>query len=103
MKSFTWKSLSTAQRAAALQRPAQKAQKRTTVIVAGVLALVRRGGDRALRQLTAKFDGAKLKSLRVSAAEFAAAEKALSPTDRTALKKAYANIRKFHLAQQSKP
>lgn len=103
MKSFTWKSLSAAQRAAALQRPAQKAQKRTTVIVAGVLALVRRGGDRALRQLTAKFDGAKLKSLRVSTAEFAAAEKALSPTDRAALKKAYANIRKFHLAQQAKP
>ena len=102
MKSLTWKSLSAAQRAAALQRPAQKAQKRTTVIVAGILSLVRRGGDRALRRLTAKLDGAKLKSLRVSPAEFAAAEKALSPTDRAALKTAYANIRKFHLAQQTK-
>jgi histidinol dehydrogenase len=102
MQSLTWKSLSAAQRAAALQRPAQKAQKRTAVIVAGILSLVRRGGDRALRRLTAQLDGAKLKSLRVSAAEFAAAEKALSAADRAALKAAYANIRKFHLAQRTK-
>jgi len=103
MNLLTWKSLSASGRAAALQRPAQKAQKRTGVIVAGILSLVRRGGDRALRQLTAKLDGAKLQSLRVSAAEFAAAEKALSATDRAALKAAYANIRKFHLAQRTPP
>ncbi|HRG56587.1 MAG TPA: histidinol dehydrogenase, partial [Lacunisphaera sp.] len=78
MKPLTWKNLSAPARRAALQRPAQKAQKRTAVIVAGILALVRRQGDRALRQLTARLDGAKLSSLRVSPAEFAAAEKALA-------------------------
>jgi histidinol dehydrogenase len=103
MKPLVWKSLSAAQQAAALQRPAQKAQKRTAVAVAGIIALVRKGGDRALKQITARFDGAKLTSLRVSAAEFAAAQKALSAADRTALKTAYANLRKFHLAQQAKP
>lgn len=103
MKSLAWKSLSAADRTAALQRPAQKAQKRTAVAVAGIIALVRKGGDRALKQITARFDGAKLTSLRVSAAEFAAAQKALSAADRTALKTAYANLRKFHLAQQAKP
>jgi len=56
MKPLVWKSLSTSARRAALQRPAQKAQKRTAVIVAGILALVRRGGDQALRRITAKFD-----------------------------------------------
>ena len=91
------------QRAAALQRPAQKAQPRTAAIVAGIVRLVRRRGDAALRQLTGKFDGARLSSLRVSAAEFAAAEKALAPGDRAALRRAYANIRKFHLAQCPKP
>ncbi|MBL9217990.1 MAG: histidinol dehydrogenase [Opitutaceae bacterium] len=103
MKPLVWKNLSAPARAAALQRPAQKAQKRTAVIVAGILALVRRQGDRALRQLTARLDGAKLSSLRVSPAEFAAAEKAFSPADRAALRRAYANIRKFHLAQRPKP
>ncbi len=103
MKPLTWKNLSAPARRAALQRPAQKAQKRTAVIVAGILALVRRQGDRALRQLTARLDGAKLSSLRVSPAEFAAAEKALAPADRAALRRAYQNIRKFHLAQRPKP
>jgi histidinol dehydrogenase len=103
MKAIFWNSLSASARRAALQRPAQKARKRTAVIVAGILRLVQRKGDRALRQLTAKLDGVKLKSLRVSAAEFAAAERALSPADRAALRRAYANIRKFHLAQRPQP
>ena len=103
MKALFWKQLSAAKQAAALQRPAQKARKRTAIVVAGILSLVRRKGDAALRQLAAKFDGAKLSSLRVSQAEFAAAEKALAPADRAALRRAYANIRKFHLAQRAKP
>src|SRR6187549_1856810 len=101
MEPLAWKSLSSTERTAALQRPAQSAQKRTAVVVAGILALVRKGGDRALRQITAKFDRVKLASLRVSPAEFAAAEKALSRADRAALKTAYANLRKFHLAQRT--
>lgn len=100
MKPLLWKNLSASARSAALQRPAQKAQKRTAVIVAGIVSLVRRGGDQALRRLTAKLDGAKLQSLRVSAAEFAAAEKALSSADQVALRVAYRNLRKFHLAQR---
>lgn len=103
MKPLVWKKLSASARRAALQRPAQKARKRTAVIVAGILARVRRQGDAALRRFAAKFDGAKLTSLRVSAAEFAAAEKSLKPADRAALRRAYANIRKFHLAQRAKP
>lgn len=103
MKPLIWNSLSASARAAALQRPAQSAQKRTAVAVAGILALVRKGGDRALRQITVKFDRVKLASLRVSPAEFAAAEKALSRADRAALKTAYTNLRKFHLAQRTAP
>jgi len=103
MKPLVWQSLSASARRAALQRPAQKAQKRTAVIVAGILALVRRGGDQALRRITAKFDGVKLSSLRVGAAEFAAANKALKPADKAALRTAYRNLRKFHLAQRPAP
>src|SRR5690606_15849350 len=103
MKPLIWKSLSAAARTAALQRPAQTAQPRTAAIVTDILAQVRRGGDAALRTLTAKLDGVKLASLRVSDAEFAAAEKALRPADKAALRRAYRNLRAFHLAQCPKP
>jgi histidinol dehydrogenase len=49
--------------------------------------------------MTAKFDGVKLASLRVSEAEFAAAAQALEPADQAALRTAYRNLRRFHLAQ----
>ena len=100
MQLLVWKKLSASARTAALQRPAQAAQHRTAAVVAGIVAVVRRGGDRALRRITAKFDGVKLSPLRVNAAEFAAAEKALRPADRAALQTAYRNLRRFHLAQR---
>jgi len=100
MKPLIWKNLSASARTAALQRPAQSAKLRTSAIVAGILAVVRRGGDRALRRFTAKLDGVKLTSLRVSEAEFAAAEKSLKAADKAALRTAYRNLRRFHLAQR---
>lgn len=103
MKPLVWKSLSAAARRAALERPAQQAQARTAAIVGRIIAEVCRGGDAALRRLTAKLDGARLSSLRVSAAEFAAAEEALTPADRAALRRAYRNLRAFHLAQHARP
>ncbi len=103
MKPLVWKNLSAAARQAALARPAQSAQKRTAALVAGILAIVRRGGDEKLRRLTAKFDGARLTSLRVSAAEFAAAEKILRPADKAALRTAWRNLRRFHAAQRAVP
>ncbi len=103
MTPLVWKKLSPAQRRAALQRPAQAARPQIAAAVSRLVAEVRRHGDRALRRLTAKFDGAKLASLRVSAAEFAAAEKQLTAADRTALRTAYRNLRRFHAAQAAKP
>lgn len=103
VKPLVWKTLSPARRAAALQRPAQAARPQITAAVAGIVDEVRRNGDAALRRLTQKFDGAKLDSLRVSDAEFAAAEKSLSAADRRALRVAYRNLRRFHAAQKAAP
>jgi histidinol dehydrogenase len=100
MQSLTWKNLSAARRAAALRRPAQSAQPAIAAAVKMILAVVRRGGDRALRQLTKRFDRVDLRSLRVSAAEFATAEKSLSRADLAALRTAHRNIRTFHAAQR---
>ena len=103
MQTLVWKSLSAAARRAALARPALSARPRVTAAVGAVIAAVRREGDVALRRLTAKFDGVRLRSLRVTAAEFAAAEKSLSAADRAALRTACRNLRRFHLAQQTAP
>lgn len=103
MTPLVWKKLSPAQRRAALQRPAQAARPQIAAAVSRIVAEVRRGGDQALRRLTAKFDGVQLASLRVSEAEFAAAERALSAADRAALRTAYRNLRRFHAAQTAKP
>jgi len=100
---LTWKSLSARQRLAALQRPAQASREQLSTTVAEIVATVRREGDDALRIYAAKFDGADLRSLKVSPAEFAAADKSLSAADKSALKTAYRNLRRFHLAQRPVP
>lgn len=103
MTPLVWKTLSPARRAAALQRPAQTARPQIADAVSRIVAEVRRNGDAALRRFTAKFDGVRLASLRVTEAEFAAAAAALSAADRAALRTACRNLRRFHAAQCPRP
>lgn len=101
MKPLLWKKLSARARTDALRRPAQTAQPQIAATVTALIADVRTHGDAALKRLTEKFDGVKLRSLRVTAAEFAAAEKLLSKADHAALRTAYLNIHTFHAAQRA--
>lgn len=100
MKTLLWKNLSARQRTAALARPAQSARSQIAAAVTRNITDVRRNGDAALHRLTAKFDGVRVTSLRVTEAEFAAAERSLSRADRAALRNAYRNLRRFHAAQR---
>lgn len=102
MTPLVWKKLSGPRQAAVLRRPAQSAQPAVAAAVRTIVAAVRRDGDAALRRFTEKFDRVTLRSLRVTGAEFAAAEKSLSRPDLAALRTAYRNIRAFHAAQQPK-
>ncbi len=68
-------------------------------IVTGIIQNVRERGDAALYEYCEKFDGAKLTSLLVSAEEIEEAVKAVEPEFLEILKKAAANIRKFHERQ----
>jgi histidinol dehydrogenase len=99
MQTFVWKNLSSRQRTAALARPSPSAQPRRAVLVAKIIAAVRRDGDDALRRFTEKFDGVRLRALRVSEAEFTAAARALGRADQNALRVAYRNLLRFHRAQ----
>ena len=69
-------------------------------IVADIIYDVRKNGDSALYKYCEKFDGAKLSSLLVSKEEIEEALTLVEPKFLEILKKAEANIRKFHEKQK---
>ncbi len=69
-------------------------------VVAGIIADVKINGDSALIKYSEKFDGVRLSSLEVSESEFEEALATVDPEFIEILKKAAANIRRFHKAQK---
>ena len=68
-------------------------------VVAEIIENVRKNGDKALYEYCEKFDKAVLSSLRVSEEEIDEAVNSVEPKFLEILKKAAANIRKFHEKQ----
>lgn len=101
MRTLDWQSLSPAERSAALARPAQRDAAGTAATAQAIIDAVRRDGDAALIELTHRFDGVRVPDLAVSAAEFAAAEAALTHEQHAAIDTAIATVRAFHAAQIS--
>ena len=100
---INWSSLNAEQQRQALRRPAQENSVDVLQKTQTLINEVRQRGDDALREITEKFDGAKLKSLQVSQEEFDAAAKVLSTKQVDALKRAISNVQRFHEAQLSAP
>lgn len=67
--------------------------------VSRLLDKVKKGGDKAVRKLTAEFDGVKLKKLAVSEKEMKAAVQLVPEELKQAIQTAKANIEKFHRTQ----
>jgi histidinol dehydrogenase len=103
MRIQVWKSLSVAERQSALRRPAQSDAAHVTAAARGIIDAVRRDGDAAVLALTEKFDRVRPASLRVTAGEFEAAERALTAAQTAAIERAIANVRQFHAAQAAAP
>jgi len=101
MRILHWNGLSEAERCDALARPSQL--KDVSAVVLEVINSVRQRGNAALRAYTQRFDGVDVESLRVSAAEFAAARQALSAQQIAAIQTAIANVERFHAAQMPQP
>jgi histidinol dehydrogenase len=99
MERLDWHNLDDAGRRAALARPPATNEPGLPEQVRELIASVRRDGDAALRACAREFDQAELGSLRVSPAEFAAAEAQLAPEPLRALQIAIDNVTTFHLAQ----
>ena len=68
-------------------------------VVADIIANVRKSGDKALYEYTARFDRAELSSLQVTKEETEEALSLVEPRFMDILERAAANIRKFHEAQ----
>ncbi|MBP6216157.1 MAG: histidinol dehydrogenase [Luteimonas sp.] len=90
--------LDSAGRAAALQRPAQAVAAQTRTSVSALIDDVRGRGDVALREISERFDGVAPGSFEVTDAEFAAAEAALAPSLKAAMRDAATRIERFHRA-----
>lgn len=99
MRTVIWKSLSSAEKAAVLIRPALQQKPDLTAKVANIISLVRSEGDSALKAFSEKFDGVTLQGFEVSPEEFTAARQLVSETVREALQTAAANIESFHALQ----
>ena len=78
-----------------------RTEEKNTVgdIVADIISNVRKNGDSALREYSAKFDGAQLDSLEVTAQEIEEAFSALEPEFIAVIEEAAENIREFHRHQ----
>ncbi len=96
---INWLNLPDAERKFALSRPAIAESGLLSQQVENILNNVRKNGDKALFDLTEKFDGVKLKTLRVSPAQVKAAKSRLTAARLNAIESAYANIKRFHQAQ----
>jgi histidinol dehydrogenase len=103
MRILDWNSLNPRERREALQRPAQADAAGTAAAARAIIEEVRRGGDAALIELTQRFDGVRVEEFAVSAQEFAAAGRALTPAQHQAIETAISTVHQFHAAQATPP
>lgn len=103
MNRLIWDELDDIERATALTRPVQTVAEQTRATVAELMNAVRTRGDAALREITARFDGAALERFEVGEDEFAAAEAAVPAPLRAAMEQALVRIEAFHAAGMAKP
>ncbi len=103
MNIIDWNALDAQAQARALTRPVQAVAAQTRDAVATLITQVREGGDGALREITARFDGVAPESFEVSEVEFAAAELAVPAELRIAMQQAADRIDTYHRAGMAQP
>ncbi|MGM3181743.1 histidinol dehydrogenase [Dickeya oryzae] len=98
-----WQACTQEEQRRLLTRPAISASDRISTIVGEILAAVRKDGDTALRDCSARFDKVQVDSLRVSAEAIDAAVARLGDDIKQAMATAVRNIETFHNAQKLPP
>ncbi len=98
-KMIDWQALSKREQQSALARPAISESGLLSQQVENILNNVKQNGDKALYELTEKFDGVKLSTFVVTDEQVAAARTALTAKRLKAIETAYGQIKRFHQAQ----
>ena len=96
---INWSTLNASQQLDVLSRPAIADSATLSEQVANILDQVKTFGDKALYELTEKFDGIELSTLMVTTEQIVAAKQALSAKRLKAIETAYGQIKRFHQAQ----
>ncbi|MFZ7307688.1 histidinol dehydrogenase [Avibacterium avium] len=99
MQTLIWKNLTEQEKQQALMRPALSAAESIKEAVNAIRENVQGNGDKALFELSEKFDKVKLDSLIVPQQAIQAATARLPEALKTAIQNAKANIERFHQAQ----
>ncbi|MDG2947363.1 histidinol dehydrogenase [Bisgaard Taxon 10/6] len=99
MQTLIWKDLTEPQRQEALTRPAISAAGNIKEAVDAIRENVLANGDKALFELSEKFDRVKLNSLVISKHQIEEAAQRLPAELKQAIQNAKKNIEAFHLAQ----
>ncbi len=103
MQTLIWKNLSENEKKQALTRPAISSSANIQQAVNEIRENVLANGDKALFELSEKFDKVKLDSLTVSKQQIEQATARLPDELKQAIQNAKANIEKFHQAQIPQP
>jgi len=101
MQTLIWNTLNSAQKQAALSRPAQAVGEQITQAVNAIKSNVINNGDKALFELAEKFDKTTLESLVISKAQIEQASQRIATELKQAIQTAKGNIERFHLAQKN--
>src|SRR5579871_7066583 len=99
MQILDWSALEAPERRQALARPARRDAAGVRAQAQSIIDRVRHGGDAALGALTRELDRVAPATLRVTADEMDAAERALTSEQVVAVGRAADNVRRFHEAQ----
>ncbi len=98
-----WERSGEAERRQLIARPAQQGMAGKLEDARGIIRQVRECGDQGLRDLTERFDRARLDLLEAGPAELDAAVEAIPAADREALDRAIEAVGRFHARQRSEP
>ncbi|HBR68578.1 MAG TPA: histidinol dehydrogenase [Rhodospirillaceae bacterium] len=98
---YNWKELNEAAKLRIMRR-AEANIDAVIKAVQPIIADVRERGDAALIDCAAKFEKAKLSSIKVTETEFDEAAKTLDPAVKAAIEKCAGNVRTFHAAQMKR-
>ncbi|GHG02728.1 histidinol dehydrogenase [Thalassotalea marina] len=97
---INWSALNKQEQTNALSRPALAESDLLATQVENIINEVKTKGDKALYDLTSRFDQVELTRLKVSENEVDQAIASLSPSRMAAIEQAYGQIKRFHQAQQ---